>query len=197
MAGTSDQTSSKSFRAALRLIRKRSLTTRRRHRGPGAKEKRLGQAIRRARRLVNLTQAQLGTRLGIRAQSVYRWENDRAAPTPRHEREIVRVIATYSADAAGALQAAIDKTHAKTAPSALTQAPTSPTPVSPQQTTPVAVGPSDALQLAVFGLADDLDLPVRRVRRPLARFFDALRAVNLTFDAAGQQLNGWIVEQRY
>ncbi|HEY5957761.1 MAG TPA: helix-turn-helix transcriptional regulator [Polyangiaceae bacterium] len=180
------------------LIKRRAPTTHTRNRGPGPKEKRLGPAIRKARRETNLTQAQLGKRLGIEAQTVHRWEINKAAPTPRHEREMVKVIATYSADAAAALQAVFDKARSKATPVAaappgvaVPALPAAPQPAS------LGVGATELLQLAVFGLADDLDLPPRHVRRPLARFFESLRAAQLTFDAVELQLNSWIAEQRH
>jgi hypothetical protein len=49
-----------------------------------------------------------------------------------------------------------------------------------------------AFELAVFALADDLDLPPRRVRGSLARLLRRLRTANVTLDAAERLLEEWI-----
>ena len=103
---------------------------------------------------------------------------------------MLEVIGEHGAEAATPLQAALDAARGKVVPEVIAAPPARQPPGLP-------TGRSDELQLAVFGLADDLDLPPRRVRRPLTRPFERLRAANLTLDAALQQLEDLIAELRY
>ena len=72
----------------------------------------LAQAIRTARLASGLTQDQLGTRLGLKARAVSRWELDGSAPRRRHRRELVAVISA-SNQAAGATLAAVIASETK------------------------------------------------------------------------------------
>jgi hypothetical protein len=56
--------------------------------------------------------------------------------------------------------------------------------------------PTEALELAVLRMADDLDLPPRRLRRPFVRLLGRLQEASFTLDAARKYLEGWLAEQQ-
>ena len=148
--------------------------------------KKLGQVIRNARRSVDLTQTELGKRLGLKGSAIYRWETDESAPTRRHQRALVVAIQAVRPGAEAPLAAAFAALRTKegsapaaTVPQAL---PTSPTPTA------------DVLELAVLRMADELDLPARRLRRPLLRLLARLREGQFALDSAEQQIERWVSE---
>lgn len=120
-------------------------------------------------------------------RAVHRWETDDIAPTKRHQRELVTAIraARIGAETALAAAFAAAQTNASAAPVAMPAA-------SP--TAPV-LSSSEALEPAVLRMADDLDLPARRLRRPMARLFARLGDTDFTHESAQKQLDGWIAEQ--
>ena len=187
MANTPNSIPPKHLRTVMRITKKRAPSTRKRHRGPGPKQKRLGQAIRKARLAASLTQAELGQKLGLQGHTVHRWETNQSAPTPRHESEMVMKV--HNVDAATALQVVFDAARSKAAPEVAAQV--------TKQPAPPPIQASGTFELAVFGLADDLDLPPRRVRRPLLRLVERLRVAHIPLDVAQQQLESWIAEQQY
>jgi DNA-binding transcriptional regulator YiaG len=144
----------------------------------------VGAAIRKARTTVQLTQDQLGKRIGIAGRAVHRWEMDRSAPTRRHRQDLVSAIQVLNPVAAAALAEAFNP---KTATAAQ---------VAAAQAAPVAINHSEALAMAVFRIADELDLPARRVRRPLARLIGRLREVGLNLESTQEYLDAWIAEER-
>lgn len=141
----------------------------------------VGAAIRKARTTVQLTQDQLGKRIGIAGRAVHRWEMDRSAPTRRHRQDLVSAIQVLNPVAAAALAEAFNPKATTTAQVAAA---------------PVAINHSEALAMAVFRVADELDLPARRVRRPLARFVGQLREVGLNLESTQECLDAWIAEER-
>lgn len=54
--------------------------------------------------------------------------------------------------------------------------------------------PTEALELAVLRMADDFDLPPRRLRRPLVRCLGRLQEASFTLEAARKYLESWIAE---
>lgn len=144
----------------------------------------LGSAIRNARTAAGLTQKQLGQRIGVEGHAVHRWEKNESAPTQRHQRELVSAIQVRNPAAAATLLAAFSPEQRKATPEAAAQA------------APTAISQSDALALAVFRLADELDLPTRRLRRPLARFLVRLREAGLTLETTQQQVDSWIESEQ-
>jgi len=71
--------------------------------------------------------------------------------------------------------------HARAGPAG-ERAPAAPEPIR---------GPA-AIELALFSMADELDLPARRVRDSLMRLLRRLREVNVTLEVAQRQLEEWI-----
>jgi transcriptional regulator with XRE-family HTH domain len=140
----------------------------------------MAQAILNARRAVGLTQEQLGRRIGLQASAVYRWERDDSIPNKRNQRALVTAINAVNQDVAAKLAAALagQGQGAKPAP-------------APEQAAPPLSAPV-VLELAVFGMADELDLPARRIRGSLARLLKRLRESNLTLEVAQRQLELWI-----
>jgi hypothetical protein len=50
------------------------------------------------------------------------------------------------------------------------------------------------LQLAVFRMADELDLPPRRLRGPLLRLLKRLRTAELSVEATNALIQQWVRE---
>jgi transcriptional regulator with XRE-family HTH domain len=141
----------------------------------------LGPAIREARRAAGLTQEQLGRRLGLEGRAIYRWERSESAPTKRHRSALVTAIQAVNQGAAAKLATAMMNAGVTNVP-AIAQPP-SPTPV--ENTT--------ALELAVFAMADELDLPPRRIRGSLVRLCQRLRTANYaSVEGAQSRLELWI-----
>ena len=140
----------------------------------------LAQEIRNARRAAGLTQAQLGTRLGLKGRAVYRWERDASSPTKRHRQALVLAIQAVNPAAANALATFFTCAVEGGAASAVVQ--------------PVAQPVVDAaavLESAIYQAADELDLSARQLRVALARLFARLRQASLTLESAGRQIEQW------
>jgi transcriptional regulator with XRE-family HTH domain len=135
----------------------------------------LAQAIRTARLASGLTQEQLGRRLGLKGRAVYRWERDASTPRRRHRGELVTAINAVNQAAATTL-ATVFASDVQGRRGAALAAPT-PTPAPP------VIDPKLTLELAVFAMADDLDVPARRLRRGLIRLVKRMRGAGITLDA--------------
>lgn len=127
------------------------------------------QAIRAARLAVGLTQEQLGHRIGVQAQSIYRWERDATAPKRRHRTALVTAISLINAEAGTRLKAAFDPKRPQVTEPAL----------SPP---PAHVPPDTTYDLVVLSMADHLDRSPRHVRVALLRMCDQLEHAGLTLD---------------
>jgi transcriptional regulator with XRE-family HTH domain len=143
-----------------------------------------GRSIREARRAAGLTQEHLGRRLGLKGRAIYRWERDEAAPTARHRRALVQEIQAVNPEAAAKLRAALDARPADAKQGNIPQAPAP----------PPARSAAEVLELAVLRMADELDLAARRVRRPLGRLLERLRASDVSLEAAQKELELWIAQ---
>jgi len=142
----------------------------------------LAQAIRTARLASGLTQEQLGRRLGLKGRAVYRWERDESAPRRYNRRELVHVIKAVNESAANTL-ATVFASEAKRPRGA-------PAPVAapaPAPTAPV-IDPKLTLELAVFALAEELDVPARRLRAGLVKLVKRMREASITLDAVQRHL---------
>jgi hypothetical protein len=111
----------------------------------------------------------------VKSRAVYRWEAGRALPRPRQRSRLVTALAQYDARAAESLAHAF-AAHASGL-AELPPAPPPPPPPSPQQ-----------LELAVFAMADELDLPPRRLRRALTQLFARARAAGYQLADAERDL---------
>ncbi len=143
---------------------------------------RMAHAIRAARQAACLTQKQLGMRLELKGRAVYRWERGESAPTRRHRRTLIAALNGLDPKLTAELVAAFapSKHGTATAPAAPLQPPT-PT-----------INPATAFELFLFRMADELDLPPRRVRTPLSRLLKRARAADLTLDALQHHLEAKI-----
>jgi transcriptional regulator with XRE-family HTH domain len=156
----------------------------------------LARAIRKARLATGLNQEALGRRIGLQGRTLSRWECDTSTPSKAHRRALVTAVHVLDQNAAAAL-AAVFASDAKESPGAPVPAPApaapAPVPAAPAPA-PVApaASPKVALELAVFAMADELDLPPRRVRNSLARLVKRWRETNLTLEAAQRELEQWI-----
>lgn len=137
-------------------------------------------AIRQARLTVRLTQQQLGTRMGLKGRAVYRWERGDSLPRRRLRADLIRVIQLLSVDAATRLQAAFaahDAVAKGQVPAALVPPPPPAKPSGPV-----------ALELAVFAMADELDLAPRRLRSALIRLFARVAEAGYSLDSARREV---------
>jgi transcriptional regulator with XRE-family HTH domain len=151
---------------------------------PGMSSK-LAPAIRTARRAAGLTQQELGMRLGLKGRAVYRWERDASAPAKARRKALVGAIEAVNRDAAAQLAAAFAEAIAPAAAAAPAPPPT-PAPLS---------GPL-ALELAIFSMADELDLPPRRLRAALMKLLERMRQANISFEVCERQLAAWSAGER-
>ncbi len=165
----------------------------------------LGSSIREARSEAGLTQEHLGRRIGLKGRAIYRWERNETAPTARHRVTLIREIHAVNPQAAAKLHAALTALTGKRLAIAELSTPAQPAVQSPARDVPEATANnaacyaqsavpspirnvSGSLELAVLKMADELDVPARRVRHALARLLDRLRAANITLDAAQREL---------
>ncbi len=145
----------------------------------------LAQEIRNARHAAGLTQVQLGSRLGLKARAVYRWERDHSCPSKRHQRALVLAIQAVNSQAASALAALIPSAGARPAPAAH---------LFPPIAQPL-IDPAAALESAIYQAADELNVPARQVRVALVRLFGRLRQASLTLENVEQQLEQQLAKQ--
>lgn len=145
----------------------------------------MARAIRMARRATGLTQAALGKRLGLKDRAVYRWECADAVPSRRRLGELVTAIQAIDPSAAARLATELASAAAsegkKVAPALIVPSPI-PAPIS--------------LELAMFSLAEDLELAPRRVRSALVPFLKRLRAANVSVEVAEQVLEALTLPSR-
>ncbi len=140
----------------------------------------LAHAIYEARRAARLTQAELAMRLGLKARAVGRWELGQSAPRKRHRAPLVATIRIHDAAAADQLAKALVGDPPKRAPAV------PPAPAPPD--------PDTVLELAVLRLADELDLPPRRVRGPLVRLLGRVAGAGFNVESARARIETWIAD---
>jgi hypothetical protein len=117
-------------------------------------------------------------RLGLKGRAVYRWERDDSAPTKRHRAALVTAIAAVNQEAARELALAFNPELTK-----------------PAAPAPPPVDKGEAFDLAVFRMADELDLPPRRLRRPLGRLLKRLGALEVSLQDALQRIETSLAEE--
>jgi transcriptional regulator with XRE-family HTH domain len=144
----------------------------------------LAQAIRDARLTLRLTQEQLGKRLGLKGRAIYRWERDDSAPRRYHRRQLVTAIEAIDPGVATTLRAAIES-HERNPRGIVVVAPP-PAPAPAQPTGAVA------LELAIFAMADELDLPPRRLRAALVKLLARLAEAGFSLDSARRHVEARI-----
>jgi transcriptional regulator with XRE-family HTH domain len=140
----------------------------------------LAQAIRDARLTVRLTQQQLGARIGLKGRAIYRWERDDNAPRRRHRRALVTMIQAIDPAAASRLQAVFESHERNRKGVVLPEPAPPPTPAEPTGAV--------ALELAIFAMADELDLPPRRLRAALAKLLARVAEAGFSLDSARQHV---------
>jgi transcriptional regulator with XRE-family HTH domain len=143
----------------------------------------LAQGIRAARLASGLTQEQLGRRLGLKGRAVYRWERDASAPRRRHRHELVAAISAVNQAAATALATVFANEANGRRGGALDAAPT------PSVPAPPAVDPKLTLELAVFAMADELDVPARRLRGGFVGLFKRMREAGISLEMLQRRLD--------
>jgi transcriptional regulator with XRE-family HTH domain len=142
----------------------------------------LADALREARQSIGLTQEELGRHIGVKGRAVYRWERDDAQPNRANQRRVVEVIASLHEAAAAKLSAVIAD-QVKHAPVATAPPPRTATP-------PAAL--RALVEHSVFSVADELDLPPRRVRAALAGWLRRVHAAGLALDVVQREIDAWI-----
>jgi transcriptional regulator with XRE-family HTH domain len=145
----------------------------------------LAEALREARRQANLTQHELGKKIGLKGRAIYRWERDETGPSRLNQRMVLNAIGAIHPDAAAKLSAvfAAHGKRSRRAPAAASQLP----PTAAQHVVPRAL-----LEHSVFSMADELDIPPRRVRSALARWLRRVGEASFSFDVVQRELDGWI-----
>jgi transcriptional regulator with XRE-family HTH domain len=143
-----------------------------------------GQSIREARRAAGLTQHQLGMRLGLKGRAISRWERADNTPTKRNLKALVTAINAVDQSAASKLASAMGSDPRATA----LAIPAAEAPI------PAPIGEPATFELAIFSMADELDLPPRRIRGALARLLKRLRTTHLSLEDTQHQLDAWIAK---
>jgi DNA-binding XRE family transcriptional regulator len=146
----------------------------------------LAGAIRTARQAAGLTQDALGQRIRLKGRAIYRWERDDCRPNRFSRRQLLQAIAMENKDAAAKLEAVFARLGKRGVLSQVPAALPASAPV-PQPVVPRAV-----VELGVFTMADELDLPARRVRGSLVRLVRRMREAGLPMEVVQRELEGWI-----
>ena len=136
-------------------------------------------AIRDARLTLRLTQEQLGRYVGLKAHAVYRWEAGYAIPRRSAQRALLEAVVPRNQQAGAQLKAAFDnhRTRGEVAPPA-----PAPTPAPAQPTGALA------LELAIFAMADDLDLAPRRLRLALPKLLLRMAVAGYSLESARHEI---------
>jgi transcriptional regulator with XRE-family HTH domain len=142
----------------------------------------VSRAIRDARLAMGLTQQQLGQYVGLKAHAVYRWEAGFNIPRKAMRRKLLKEVELRKPEAAAQLQATFD-THL-TRGGALPALAAVVAPVAPAQPTGAL-----AMELAVFAMADELDLAPRRLRAALPRLLLRMQSAGYSLESARQELD--------
>jgi transcriptional regulator with XRE-family HTH domain len=140
----------------------------------------LARAIREARLSVRLTQTALARYIGLKGRAVYRWERGDSLPRKPVRSLLIRVIQIRSGEAAAKLAAAFES-HAARVKGLVEAAPAPATP-------PAKPSGSLALELAIFAMADELDLAPRRLRASLPRLFARVAEAGYSLDSARHEV---------
>src|SRR5262245_39784515 len=145
----------------------------------------LAQGIRHARVTVGLTQEALAARLRLKARSVSRWEIDRSVPKRRHRTALVKIIGEVNQQAGAALAAVFAQDATRRGRYVVL----SPAPVA--VASPAPIDAKLAFELALFALAEELDVSPGRLRSGLVRWQQRCHEANVTFETAQQQIAAW------
>lgn len=143
------------------------------------------QAIRTARVAVGLTQEALAARLRLKARAVSRWEIDRSIPTRRRRAQLVAIISEVNQEAGAALAAVFASVVRQRGRYVVV----APAPVA--AASPPAIDAKLAFELALFALAEELDVPPRRLRGALVRWQKRCREAKVTPELAQHQIDSW------
>jgi transcriptional regulator with XRE-family HTH domain len=149
----------------------------------------LAKTIRAARLSARLTQEELGSRVGLKARGVSRWELGSSVPSRARRKLMVAAIQVVAPNAAATLAQAFatyeaerGRRRGKTPAAAV---------VAPPPPAPPPVDPRAVLERTIFLAADELDLPARRVRGAFARAFQRLAQNGLTLAQVTTELAAW------
>jgi transcriptional regulator with XRE-family HTH domain len=145
----------------------------------------LAEAIREARLQANLTQNELAKKIGLKGRAVYRWERGPLGPSRLNQRLMLNVIGALHAAAAAKLGAVFAARGKRSR-----GAPAAPLPLPPTAAAPVVT--RALLEHTVFSMADELDVPPRRVRNALARWLRQVGEASFSLDTVQRELDAWI-----
>jgi len=141
----------------------------------------LARAVHDARVACGLTQDQLAQYLRLKARAVSRWELARAAPTKANRRAIVATLKMLNPTVGAQFEESLVELYQKP------EATPAPPPVPPPD-------PRVSFELAIFAMADELDLPPRRIRGALVRLLKRLQNTGYSLETAEKQVQAWIAE---
>lgn len=116
----------------------------------------------------------------MKGRAISRWERSDHAPTKRNLSALLTAVSAVDQAAASRLAMAMGRVRQAPAPTSAAA--------------PADIAESAILELAVFGMADELDLPARRSRGALARLLTRLESAKLPVKGTQRQLEAWIAK---
>lgn len=158
-----------------------------------------GRDIRRARVALELTQEQLGRRMGMSGggQAICRWEGNHSRPRPRQRDALLAAMGALNPAVAAQLAAVFaaksgSPGEPSTSAARATEMRRAATPnESPVPSPSVQPAADIALELALLRMADELDVPARRLRASALHFLEALRAARIGIDDVHARVAAW------
>jgi hypothetical protein len=113
----------------------------------------------------------LAKRVGVKGQTLSRWEARKQVPSKKHCKALIHAIAALNVEVAAELARAVND------PS-----------IAPVPAPPEPVSVADALGGVIVELSDALDLPPRRVRAIVVHVLAGLEAAGVSVEAARREL---------
>jgi transcriptional regulator with XRE-family HTH domain len=142
-------------------------------------ERKIGIALLQARVHVRMSQGELGRKCGAAVRTMSRWENGFRVPNAEQTLAIVRALLEIDEEAAEHVAVAAGSSLERLG---LAEPPTPPSP-------PARVPPSkEAIELAMYGAAEEIDVPPARLRAPLVKLFAKLAALGATWEEASSAI---------
>jgi hypothetical protein len=131
--------------------------------------------------------------VGVKASAILRWEAGRSKPPPRRRPALVSAITALDPKVGAYLLAALNADAGIVAPGPPQLAPAAGAagPPTTAHASTLAAQRS-TVELLVYRMADELDLPPRRMRGALTRWLRSLRATGLSFEQTERELEAWL-----
>jgi hypothetical protein len=130
-------------------------------------------------------------------QAIYRWEGNHSRPRPRQQTALVAAIGALNPAIAAELAKlfATDPGSARPKSSAATSGGVVPQTAADNASSsahaPGQLDPATTLELALLRMADELDVPPRRLRDATQRFLETLGAAHFSTEGAHRAIVEW------